>query len=193
MRAGHLRTNAAGINLNRAWAAPCEDESPEVFALLKAMDGKGEGAVALGWRCGAAAAASHAMQRTRAHARALDTRTGDGLPTLACCDATAAGVDMLVDVHGDEELPYCFVAGAEGIPGWSSRLASLQDAFCAAFVRASPDFQTAKCAVGVWAAAACGCGAACVVLLFAVRVNSRMHCTVRLPALLLLCLSAQGL
>lgn len=49
---------------------------------------------------------------------------------------------MLVDVHGDEELPYCFVAGSEGVPGWSDRLAGLQKAFCDAFKRSSPDFQT---------------------------------------------------
>jgi murein tripeptide amidase MpaA len=49
---------------------------------------------------------------------------------------------MLVDVHGDEELPYCFIAGSEGIPGWNDRLKGLQDAFCAAYKRASPDFQT---------------------------------------------------
>lgn len=33
---------------------------------------------------------------------------------------------MLVDVHGDEELPYCFVAGSEGVPGWGERLELLQ-------------------------------------------------------------------
>jgi murein tripeptide amidase MpaA len=49
---------------------------------------------------------------------------------------------MLVDVHGDEELPYCFIAGSEGIPGWTDRMKGLQDAFCAAYKRSSPDFQT---------------------------------------------------
>jgi murein tripeptide amidase MpaA len=51
-------------------------------------------------------------------------------------------VDLLLDVHGDEELPYNFVAGAEGIPGWSPRLSQLQSDFQAALLRASPDFQT---------------------------------------------------
>lgn len=37
-----------------------------------------------------------------------------------------SGVDMLVDVHGDEELPYCFIAGSEGIPGWSERMQLMQ-------------------------------------------------------------------
>ncbi len=38
---GHLRTNAAGVNLNREWEAPSEDKSPEVLALRGAMDETG--------------------------------------------------------------------------------------------------------------------------------------------------------
>lgn len=38
---GHLRTNAAGTNLNRAWEKPCPEESPEVFNLLRVMDERG--------------------------------------------------------------------------------------------------------------------------------------------------------
>ena len=38
---GHLRTNAAGINLNREWAAPSADKSPEVFHTLAAMQATG--------------------------------------------------------------------------------------------------------------------------------------------------------
>lgn len=34
---GHLRTNAAGINLNREWAAPTAEKSPEVLAVWTAM------------------------------------------------------------------------------------------------------------------------------------------------------------
>jgi murein tripeptide amidase MpaA len=49
---------------------------------------------------------------------------------------------MLVDVHGDEELPYCFIAGMEGIPSWDARKEGLQRSFAEAFKRASPDFQT---------------------------------------------------
>jgi murein tripeptide amidase MpaA len=40
-RRGHLRTNAAGINLNREWAAPSAEKSPEVLAILTAMDETG--------------------------------------------------------------------------------------------------------------------------------------------------------
>ncbi|KAJ9529980.1 hypothetical protein QJQ45_023235 [Haematococcus lacustris] len=89
---GHLRTNAAGANLNRHWAGPDPQLVPEVHATLAAMD--------------------------------------------------QSGVDLLLDVHGDEGLPYVFVAGNNGIPGWSPRLEALQQEFCAAFCAASPDFQT---------------------------------------------------
>jgi hypothetical protein len=33
---------------------------------------------------------------------------------------------MLVDVHGDEELPYCFIAGSEGVPAWGERMQMMQ-------------------------------------------------------------------
>ena len=38
---GHLRTNADGVNLNREWAEPSADTSPEVLAIRKAMDESG--------------------------------------------------------------------------------------------------------------------------------------------------------
>ena len=40
-RRGHLRTNAAGINLNREWHAPSLEKSPEVFVVRAAMDETG--------------------------------------------------------------------------------------------------------------------------------------------------------
>jgi murein tripeptide amidase MpaA len=40
-RRGHLRTNAAGVNLNREWHAPSLERSPEVFHVLKQMDETG--------------------------------------------------------------------------------------------------------------------------------------------------------
>ena len=40
-RRGHLRTNAAGANLNREWAEPSAERSPEVLALRGAMDATG--------------------------------------------------------------------------------------------------------------------------------------------------------
>jgi murein tripeptide amidase MpaA len=38
---GHLRTNAAGVNLNREWHAPTPERSPEVLAVRDAMDATG--------------------------------------------------------------------------------------------------------------------------------------------------------
>ena len=40
-RRGHLRTNAAGINLNREWAEPSAEKSPEVLCIRDAMDASG--------------------------------------------------------------------------------------------------------------------------------------------------------
>ena len=91
-RRGHLRTNAAGVNLNRAWAAPSMEKSPEVF--------------------------------------------------LVGAEMARTGVDFCLDVHGDEALPYNFIAGPEGIPSYTHALAQKLARFQAALVAANPDFQT---------------------------------------------------
>lgn len=88
---GHLRTNALGINLNREWATPSLEQSPEVFHVL------------------------HEMQTT--------------------------GVDIFLDLHGDEALPYNFVAGCEGIPNYTEKLASLESLFKQTLISATPEFQ----------------------------------------------------
>lgn len=51
------------------------------------------------------------------------------------------GVDLCLDAHGDEALPYNFVVGSEGNPGYSARVQGLEDAFKAAWVATCPDFQ----------------------------------------------------
>ena len=53
------------------------------------------------------------------------------------------GVDFCLDVHGDEALPYAFIAGPEGIPSYSDALARKLARFQSALVAANPDFQTA--------------------------------------------------
>ncbi|MCV2884240.1 M14-type cytosolic carboxypeptidase [Aestuariibacter sp. AA17] len=88
---GHLRTNAAGVNLNREWEAPSLEKSPEVYYVLNKM--------------------------------------------------AATGVDMFLDVHGDEALPYNFVAGCEGNPSYSPRIKSLEDNFKQALLAVTPEFQ----------------------------------------------------
>lgn len=52
------------------------------------------------------------------------------------------GVDFCLDVHGDEALPYNFIAGSEGIPSWSKRYENWLNRYKTAFMQASPDFQT---------------------------------------------------
>lgn len=91
---GHLRTNAAGVNLNREWADPSLDKSPEVFLVLEKMK--------------------------------------------------ETGLDFALDVHGDEALPYNFIAGTEGIPSWTKRCEALQATFKTSYVDASRnEFQIA--------------------------------------------------
>ncbi len=91
-RRGHLRTNAAGANLNREWENPTMERSPEVYLVRDYM--------------------------------------------------RKTGMDFCLDMHGDEALPYNFIAGAEGTKDWSDVRAEQLAAYCAALVQASPDFQT---------------------------------------------------
>lgn len=51
------------------------------------------------------------------------------------------GVDIFLDVHGDEELPFNFISGAEKTPKWGKRMESLHGAFVAAYQRANSDMQ----------------------------------------------------
>ncbi|MBA5606504.1 carboxypeptidase family protein [Duganella sp. FT3S] len=51
------------------------------------------------------------------------------------------GCDLFLDVHGDEGLPYVFVAGSESLPEFTAEQAAAQQKFIADFKIASPDFQ----------------------------------------------------
>lgn len=51
------------------------------------------------------------------------------------------GVDLFLDIHGDEAIPFVFVAGTEGVPSYDERIAALETQFKQAFAAASPDFQ----------------------------------------------------
>jgi len=93
-RRGHLRTNAAGVNLNREWHAPSAERSPEVLCVRDAMD-----------------------------------RTG---------------VDVAIDVHGDEAIPANFLAGYEGIPSWTEAHGEKFYAYGRALAAHTPDFQTER-------------------------------------------------
>lgn len=88
---GHLRTNAAGVNLNREWYAPSLERSPEVWHVRAAMD--------------------------------------------------ETGVDFAIDAHGDEAIPYVFLAGFDGIPSWTERQGRLYNRFAELLAARTPDFQ----------------------------------------------------
>ena len=88
---GYLRTNAAGTNLNRAWAEPTMEASPEVYLVRQAMD--------------------------------------------------ETGVRFCLDVHGDEALPYNFIAGADGVAELPEAIHALRHRFEAELMTASPAFQ----------------------------------------------------
>lgn len=51
------------------------------------------------------------------------------------------GVDCFLDIHGDEELPFNFLCGAEKSKNWGPRLEALHGAFLGAYVRANNDMQ----------------------------------------------------
>ena len=51
------------------------------------------------------------------------------------------GVDMMLDIHGDEAIPYNFVAGSEGIPSYSKALQALETHFKQALLTITPEFQ----------------------------------------------------
>ena len=92
-RRGHLRTNAAGANLNREWHEPTLARSPEVYHVLEKMK--------------------------------------------------STGLDFGLDVHGDEALPYNFIAGTEGISSWNDNRQQKLNLYKQSLASLNPDFQTA--------------------------------------------------
>ncbi|MCT4588135.1 MAG: M14-type cytosolic carboxypeptidase [Carboxylicivirga sp.] len=88
---GNLRVNAKGINLNREWAEPSIENSPEVYYVKEKM--------------------------------------------------RATGMDFVLDVHGDEGLPYNFLSGIEGIPSFDDKLKQLTDLFIQQWMAVNPDMQ----------------------------------------------------
>lgn len=56
----------------------------------------------------------------------------------------ATGVDMHLDIHGDEALPFNFVAGCEGIPSYDERHKNLEEKFKNVLLAITPEFQDDK-------------------------------------------------
>ena len=88
---GHLRTNAAGVNLNREWQDATMERSPEVFLTQQKMH--------------------------------------------------STGVDLFIDCHGDEAIPYVFLVDNQGIPAYGPRLAKLEAGFKQQLLISNPDYQ----------------------------------------------------
>ncbi|WP_427451276.1 M14 family metallopeptidase [Litorimonas sp. WD9-15] len=90
----------------------------------------------------------HGNLRTNAAGANLNREWGVSTPEKSPevhCVIAAMDADkpvLCLDVHGDEALPYNFIAGAEGIPGYTQKQATDLAAFLTAYKKASPDFQT---------------------------------------------------
>ncbi len=67
-------------------------------------------------------------------------RSPEAFHVRAAMDVT--GVDFAMDVHGDEAIPYVFMAGFDGIPSWTARQGEAYKRFCASLEAKTPDFQT---------------------------------------------------
>jgi murein tripeptide amidase MpaA len=52
------------------------------------------------------------------------------------------GVDMFLDIHGDENLPYNFVAGSEGNLSHTDEISTQERIFKEAYLKATDEFQT---------------------------------------------------
>ena len=78
--------------------------------------------------------------------REWDEPSAEKSPEVLCVrNAMDADKPVLcLDVHGDEALPYNFIAGAEGISGYTDKQDQDLKAFLNAYKKASSDFQTEK-------------------------------------------------
>jgi len=53
----------------------------------------------------------------------------------------STGVDLHLDIHGDEALPFNFVAGGEGAPSYDDRIKTLENKFKDVLLNITPEFQ----------------------------------------------------
>ena len=69
--------------------------------------------------------------------------TPDKSPEVLCVleKIKQTGLDFGLDVHGDEALPYNFIAGTEGIPGWNHERQQQLELFKMTLANINPDFQ----------------------------------------------------
>ncbi len=78
--------------------------------------------------------------------REWDKASTENSPEVHCVlhEMAKTGVDLFLDMHGDEALPYNFIAGAEGVPGWTADDQARLDAYKSALMAINPDFQVAR-------------------------------------------------
>ncbi|MFT3736476.1 MAG: M14-type cytosolic carboxypeptidase [Rhodocyclaceae bacterium] len=74
------------------------------------------------------------------------TPTPERSPEVLCVrqGMLDSGVDLFLDLHGDETLPYVFIDGSHMVPSYGERNQKLQANFLDELKLASPDFQTAN-------------------------------------------------
>ena len=53
----------------------------------------------------------------------------------------ATAVDLFLDIHGDEAIPYNFAATSEGVPSYNETMAELENLFIHKYMEITPDFQ----------------------------------------------------
>ena len=75
--------------------------------------------------------------------REWDEPSAEKSPEVRCVleKIQQTGLDFGLDVHGDEALPYNFIAGTEGIPDWNDERQRQLDAFKSTLASLNPDFQ----------------------------------------------------
>jgi murein tripeptide amidase MpaA len=75
--------------------------------------------------------------------REWDNPTAEKSPEVLCVleKIKQTGLDFGLDVHGDEALPYNFIAGTEGIPGWNHERQQQLELFKMSLANINPDFQ----------------------------------------------------
>ena len=75
--------------------------------------------------------------------REWDKASADRSPEVLCVlqKIEQTGLDFGLDVHGDEALPYNFIAGTEGIPGWNRERQQQLELFKMTLANINPDFQ----------------------------------------------------
>ncbi|MFT5218817.1 MAG: murein tripeptide amidase MpaA [Planctomycetota bacterium] len=78
--------------------------------------------------------------------REWDKASAEKSPEVLCVleKMRQTGLDFGLDVHGDEALPYNFIAGTEGISDWNPQRQQQLDCYKQTLAKLNPDFQTEK-------------------------------------------------